>query len=340
MWCIWDLEAYYHALPPQVSFAELAGIDGFSCARGIKHLALRTLNPHCGQISSAMSELEQLETLWLCDWGGMSEASGGLQLSGLRSLRSLVLCWIVPESISCSDRCELHVELGIYSMEHAVWDTVLPRVRSVTLLEFSFRPALVALPSILLKAGNLSKADVRVQQCGTASAPLLLGGSLAHVEELVLDCVKLHAIVPAGVTWRTVYVAATEMNLRFEAVAPFGEAIPAFCFRFNKLQVCYAQPSLYLFMAITFSPAPDLLRCSHQGTEMYDLAAAVAKRRPEWTGIVRMGQNDSQISQHKTLTSGMCFPMAQPPCKMWWEDHQWCCCGACFRFLCKAGIAH
>ena len=121
---------------------------------------------------------------------------------------------------------------------------------------------LVALPSILLKAGNLTRADVTVHQCGTATAPLLLGGSLAHVEELVLDCVELHAIVPAHVTWRNVYVAATHLNLRFEAVASFGEAIPAFCFRFNKLQVCYPQPSLYLFMAATVSPAPNLLCCT------------------------------------------------------------------------------
>ena len=98
---------------------------------------------------------------------------------------------------------------------------------------------LVAVPSILLEAGNLKRAIVDVRQCGTATAPLLLGGCLAHVEELVLDCVELHAVVPAHVTWRNVYMAATHLNLRFEAVAPFGEVIPAFCFRFKELQVCY-----------------------------------------------------------------------------------------------------
>ena len=237
-----------HALPPQVLYANVACLNLVGCARGIKHLALQIQNPHCGHLSSAICGLQQLETWWLADFEGPQsepQTSGALQLYTLQCLRSLALTNVVPEGISCSENCELHVdlELDFRSMEHPVWDTVLPHVRSVTL--FGLSPALVALPSILCKAGKLMKADVVVDYCGMAHAPLLLDGSLAHVEELVMRCRELHAIVPAHVTWRNIYVAATHLNLRFEAVAPFGEAIPAFCFRFKELKVCYPQETLF-----------------------------------------------------------------------------------------------
>ena len=68
---------------------------------------------------------------------------------------------------------------------------------------------------------------------------------------------ELHAVVPAHVTWRAVYVAASELNLRFEAVAPFGETIPAFCFRFNKLQVCYSNQASTISWTVSVSSAPN-----------------------------------------------------------------------------------
>ena len=207
---------------------------------------LQIPEPHCGNISSAIAGLEQLETLWLANNGPVAQTTGALQLSALKSLRSLALISVVPESISCNDSCELHVDVDIESMDHPVWDTVLPRLRSVQLAPHnpchSFN--LAALPSMLLKAGNLLKAELTMPHCGTATVPLLLGGSLAHVAELVVDCLELHAIVPAHVTWRNVCVAAEHLNLRFEAVVAFGEVIPAFCFRFNKLQVCYDPTNL------------------------------------------------------------------------------------------------
>ena len=243
---------------PQVLFGVLARQSGLVCAKGIKHLDLMMSDPDCDRLSSAVSGLEQLETLCLIDLGRASEACGALQLSALCNLQRLKLKYIVPESISCSDSCELHVDLDVgWSLRHPVWDTVLPRLRSVTINSYSRK--LAVLPSILLKAGNLFKADVRVQRCGKATAPVLLGGSLAHVDDLVLSCVELHAVVPAHVTWCNVYLAATHLNLRFEAVAPFGEVIPAFCFLFKELQVCYPQPSLYLFIAITVPHALSFL---------------------------------------------------------------------------------
>ena len=242
------MQAHRRAPLLQVLFASVGEIRTFGAARGIKHLVLHMHNPHCGHLSAAVSVLEQLQTLWLAADGGevQRQTPGALRLSALKSLRSLVLTYVVPESISCSDSCELHLALADgWSTEHPVWDTVLSRLRTVTLSRRS--PALVALPSILLKAGNLTKAVVKVDQCGTATAPLLLGGHLAHVEELVLHCRELHVIVPASVNWRNVFVAATHLNVRFEAVASFGEVIPAFCFLFKTLQVCYPKASLDLF---------------------------------------------------------------------------------------------
>ena len=192
---------------------------------------------------------------------------------------------------------------------------------------------LVAMPSILLKAGNLTRAVVTVNQCGTATAPLLLGGSLAHVEELILDCVELHAVVPARVTWRNVYVAATHLNLRFEDVASFGEAIPAFCFRFKELQVCYPQPSTGSW------PSQSLLHlnCSvvPSGDRHFGSGNCCGKEEPRVDWSLRTDGS----THYQPLTSGMCFPLAQPPSNMW-EAKARCCCGACEYCLCAAGIMH
>ena len=256
-----QVQADRPALIVQVLFVTSARrMSSFGAARGIKHLILQMPNPQFSRLSPALSVLDQLLTLRLSNNVGFKDqphTSGALQLSALHSLRSLVLSGVVPTTISCSDSCELHVVLQVgWSMEHPFWDTVMSRLRSVILSGCS--PALVALPSILLNAGNLTRATLRVHQCGTATAPLLLGGSLARLEKLILDCVEVHAIVPARVTWRYVHVVAAHLNLQFEDVASFGAAIPAFCFLFNTLQVRYPQPSPYLFMAAAVSPAPKV----------------------------------------------------------------------------------
>lgn len=263
-------QAHTHAPPPQILCANVGRLSGFVGVRGIKHLVLLTRNPQCSHLSSAIAGLEHLETLLLGHATGerlQQQTSGALQLAAHPSLQSLKLACIVPESISCSDSCELHVELGdIWSMEHPVWDTVLPHLRSVTL--FGYSADLVAMPSMLLRADNLFKADLMAERCGMANAPLLLGGSLAHVEELILDCVELHAIVPARVTWRNVYVAATHLDLHFKDVASFGEVIPAFCFRFKELQVCYPQPPAYLWPSQSLLQ-PELLCYSIRGQKFW-----------------------------------------------------------------------
>ena len=329
-----ERQGHSHVLPLQVLCANYVCLSHLVCPRGIKHLMLNKPTLDCGHLSSAISGLEHLETLWLADHGVTPQASGALQLSAHQSLRSLALTHVVPESISCNDSCELHVKLGPESMEHPVWDTVLPRVRTVTLYGRSPRHP-VALPSILLKAGNVTSAFVTVDQCGTADAPLLLGGSLAHVEDLVLRGLELHAIVPAHVTLRNVYVAATHLNLRFEAVASFGEAIPAFCCRFMEVQVCYSQPFLYVFMTII--PAPDLVYSIFpKGSALFELAAVVARRLPGWTGACSL---DGHPSFGRPVTGGICFPLTQPP-RMLYTALGQCRCGACADCLCTAGIMH
>ena len=336
-------------------FASGAHISSFGAARGIKHLVLKMRDPHCGYLSSAMSVLEQLETLWLADATGrkvqQQQTSGGLQLSALRNLRSTMLESIVPESISCSNSCELHVDLeGVWSMEHPIWDTVLSHLRSVTLRGRSCD--MVALPSILLKAGNLTRVNVMLKQCGTASAPLLLGGSLAHVEELVLDCVELHVVVPAHVTWRNIWVTTAHLNLRFEAVAFFGEAIPAFCIEFKTLQVCFPRVMLNLFIAVRVPAAPALHHAAYpalsrhvahqklaacaQGPALLELAAIVAKR-PEWSDHESFCLYPS--AHLEDPMTAMCFPMTQRLSNAW-DALGRCRCGACRTCLCAAGIMH
>ena len=135
-----------------------------------------------------------------------------------------------------------------WSAEHTVWNTVLPSLRSVVLLIKD--QSLSALPSCLLDAGSLALVIVEAACLGTAAVPLQLDRALAHVEELTVFCDSLHAIVPAEVAWRRVdLVARDRLDLRFEALSSFAEAVPDFYLRFHSLQVCCPLPFLDFYVA-------------------------------------------------------------------------------------------
>ena len=57
------------------------------------------------------------------------------------------------------------------------------------------------------------------------------------------------------------------------------------------------------------------------------MLAALARRHPDWKGHFRDGP----------VVSGLCFPMAQPPCKIWDALHS-CRCAACWTCLKRAGV--
>ena len=309
----------------QVLSADVMHIDSFGAARGIKHLMLEVPHIDCGRLSSSLSVLEQLQTLCIhVTEMPERETAGPLDLAALRSLRYVGLDLLVPESIKLGDTCELSVsQYQGWKMEHPVWVTVLPHLRSVTLEDDEH--VLVGLPSFLTGARALVKASLSVAEVGNAAVPVHLHGALARVEELVVDCLNLHAVVPAHFAWRNITLAARNiLDLRFEAVMSFAEAAPAFCFRYNNLQVSCSLAEL----GVCPSLACLLLRVQcfswpPQGPYLLELAAVLARIHPEWKGHFREDPTRTQIG-----TSGLCFPLAQPPCSVW-DALTSCRCGAC-----------
>ena len=153
---------------------------------------------------------------------------------------------LLPGSIKLGNSCELTVTQHYgWKLEHPVWDTILPHLRSVTLEDSDH--AFVGLPSVLYRADNLVKAALSVGCIGTAAVPVQLYGALARVEELAVHCTDLHAIVPSDFAWRNITLTARNaLDLRFDAVLSFAETIPAFCFRYLSLQACCLCPVLQL----------------------------------------------------------------------------------------------
>ena len=249
---------------------------------------LEVPNPKCQHISAAMSGLEQLETLWLADPGMTPQASGALQLSALQSLCSLALTGVVPESITCNDSCELHVVMDVESMEHPVWDSVLPHVRSVRLSGYSTHDP-VALPGILLNASNLTRAAVSVNQCGTATAPLLLGGlsctcggSFPALQGAACRCAGACHLAQCLRGSHTLGFALLRLwRLLGRLSRPSASAS-------RNCRCATANPSLYLFMAVTVSPAPNLLCCFPIGTSAVWLGSRHGKEAPgvDWNLIL------------------------------------------------------
>ena len=204
--------------PVQVLYASVGHLDSFGRALGIKHLILQAAKIRCERLSPTLSVLQQLQTLELENYEQpLAQTSGALHLTALPDLWSVALCKIVPESITLNKSCELHVkQCTQWGVEHSVWDTVAPLLRSVSVSP-SNPDVMSALPSILLRAGNLVKASVKVDCIGTAAAPLQLNGALAHVKELVVHCLDLYAIVPARVAWRNVFLSAENvLDLRLK----------------------------------------------------------------------------------------------------------------------------
>lgn len=60
--------------------------------------------PDCGALSPAISVLKQLETLWLADPRRPKSTSGALWLKANRTLHSLKLDGVVPDSIQLAMR--------------------------------------------------------------------------------------------------------------------------------------------------------------------------------------------------------------------------------------------
>ena len=226
----------------------------------------------CTALSSTLSVLEQLQTLWLYShrWQLPTAAAerpavpaGTLQLKALLGLRTLGLDGLVPDSIQLNaSSCELHLtQVGLHNIRHTVWDTILPHVRSVTLRDDSDgEGVLTSLPSVLRNACNLMRADMYVRGLGTCGAPLLLDGALARVVDLCVFCTgDLHATVPADVAWRHVSLAALNtLTLRFGDLPSFADGAPAFCFNYRHLG-SPVRPDPVGIWSVGISPADNLL---------------------------------------------------------------------------------
>ena len=208
--------------------------------------------------------------------GQCRDTPGALQLDALTALRTVALDGLVPESIQLMEGCELHITQHSQScIEDAVWDTVLPHLRSVWLSDSC--AVITALPSCLLRAGNLTRASLLVHSFGTAAAPVPLDGALAQVDGLVVQCKDLHATVPADVAWRSVSLAASNMlDLRFEDVASFGSKIPMLCLRYGILPVCCPLSSCWALLWLQSLPASPKVDCL-QGTSLLRVVGYLSK---------------------------------------------------------------
>ena len=69
----------------QVLFADVICLDSFGAARGIQHLMLQTPYLRCDRLSSSLSALEQLQTLWVKDTvASRQHTCGALHLTALK----------------------------------------------------------------------------------------------------------------------------------------------------------------------------------------------------------------------------------------------------------------
>ena len=238
----------------------------FTATRGIRHLELQNAHMDCRCLSSALSVLKHLQTLCLVHAGEpVQQTSGALHVADLEHLHGMTLDQVVPDSISLSAACELHLKLHCpWSAQHTVWDTVLPYLRSVVL--WLSAHDLEALPSMLLNQGSLRKAVLVVGTFGTAASPLQLHGALAQLQELRVHATHLHAIVPTDVGWRNVTLAADNvLDLRFADIVSFAVNVPAFYFRYSHLQVMFCPPAQPCLSEMFFlhQPAPCVFREQH-----------------------------------------------------------------------------
>ena len=221
----------------------------FPAHQGIRHLVLTSLTADFTLLSAGLAALAQLQTLSLstgadATWWQITQLPKAgrlhLHLAPLQHLCSvhLTVTDIMPDSITLRDSCDLHLTLfEKWSAVHAVWDNVLPSLRSVRLScrHYSCR----ALPSILSLADNLVTAELHLNSFGTRQALLRLSGAIAHVKELYLCCSNgLHAIMPALVSWQKVTLAGTQpCSLTFESAETFAATVPASCFFFPSERV-------------------------------------------------------------------------------------------------------
>ena len=283
---------------------------------------------HCGRLSTALAALEQLQTLWLNYKGPEPQTPGALQLDALTALRTVALEGLVPESIQHEEGCELHITQHSYQcIEDAVWDTVLPHLRSVWVSDSG--AVVTALPSCLLKAEKLTRASLRVHCFGTTAAPVPLDGALAQVDALVVQCKDLHATVPADVAWRSVSLAASNMlDLRFEDVASFREQDSDALLPPRHLTGMLPLSSCWALRWLQSLPASLEVRCL-QGTSISGVIGHPRKEEPEWDGHFCESGG----------VSGICFPWDSRACTIQGDLYS-CYCKACSICLEEDGILH
>ena len=193
-------------------------------------------------------------------------------------------------------RTSAPLRVPLNSRNPCFWHQVLPAVRSVTLqCETKDFPAL---PAVIELAGNLGSLSLAVGTLGTPHEPLKFSHALAGLEHLALHCMDVHVHIPADVAWHDATVhARNALCVAFEDAAAFAASVPTFCFKYRTAE----------------------------GTAMPDLAVALARAHPAWSGTFGAGSE-----------SGLVFPGPAAACT--WTALAQCSCGACQKCLVKAGI--
>ena len=255
------------------------------------------------------------------------QTAGALELDALIALQTVALEGLVPESIQLIEGCELHITQHDQScIEDAVWDTVLPHLRSVWLSDGSAVYSGAA--QLLAQGGQPYKgiiAGPAVWHCGCASAArrhaCASGRSCRAVQGSA--CHRARSCCLARRQPGSKQPPGLEVQGCCELWERNSKAVPSLRHVTGMLPMSLA--GRYCSCSIAC-----LTRHAHlQGTTLSELSAILARRAPEWNG---------HFCESGGI-SGMCFPWAVPPWTMEVGLYK-CCCNACWRCLGAGGILH
>jgi hypothetical protein len=225
----------------------LHGLHYIPCLVQLKHLQLNLRRCSFCQVAGSLSGLLNLQTLSLDQsWGSpfkilIPSERPSLALEGLSQLQSVMLCCVVPASLTLPPGAALH--LGMCSLEcvrQPVWQTVASALQSVDIIscdDVVGHPS--QLPSIFAGQSGLKSIMMDLASFGKPTGPIVLYGAFLQVESLLIQtnwndlCMR----VPAGrLPWRLArFVSHNALDIAFANVGDFLDCCPAFSMWYQSL---------------------------------------------------------------------------------------------------------
>lgn len=226
----------------------LHGLHYIPCLVQLKHLQLTLRRCSFCQVAGSLSGLVDLQTLSLDQsWGFpqkilIPSERPSLALEGLSQLQSVMLCCVVPASLTLPPGAALHLRMcNLDCVRQQVWQTVASALQSVhinsTAGEVVEHPS--QLPSIFAGQSGLKSIMMELGSFGKQIGPIVLYGAFLQVERLLIRtrsndlCMR----VPAGrLPWRVVrFVSFHALDIAFDNVGDFLDCCPAFSMWYQSL---------------------------------------------------------------------------------------------------------